>query len=72
MKDELENRMYQKKQRNLTFAKYEELVNKLHLDAEGHVIEPFVAIADRQDREERQRSYNENIAQDIEEECIIK
>lgn len=72
MKDELENRMSQKKQRNLTFGKYEALVNKLHLDAEGHVIEPFVAIADRQDREERQRSYNESIAQDIEEECLIK
>jgi hypothetical protein len=72
MKDELENRMYQRKQRNLTFAKYEELVNKLHLDAEGHVVEPFEAIADRHDRDERQSLYYESIAQDIEEECLIK
>jgi len=72
MRDELENRMYQRKQRFLTFAGYEELVNKLHLDAEGHVVEPFVALSERKDREERQRLHIEAIAQDLEEECLIK
>lgn len=72
MRDELEHRMYQRKQRFLTFAGYEELVNKLHLDAEGHVVEPFVALSDRQDREERQKLHIESIAQDLEEECLIK
>ena len=72
MRDELEHRMYQRKQRFLTFAGYEELVNKLHLDAEGHVVEPFVALSERQDREERQKLHNESIAQDLEEECLIK
>ena len=72
MRDELEHRMYQRKQRFLTFAGYEELVNKLHLDAEGHVVEPFVALSERQDREERQKLHTESIAQDLEEECLIK
>jgi len=72
MRDELEHRMYHRKQRFLTFAGYEELVNKLHLDAEGHVVEPFVALSERQDREERQRLHIESIAQDLEEECLIK
>lgn len=72
MKDELEHRMYQRKQRYMTFAKYEELVNKLHLDAEGHVVEPFALISERNDREEKQKLYVESIAQDLEEECLIK
>ena len=72
MRDELEHRMYQRKQRYLTFADYENLVNKLHLDAEGHVVEPFVALSERKDREERQRIHTEAIAQDLEEECLIR
>lgn len=72
MKDELENRMYQRKQKYMTFGNYEELVNKLHLDAEGTVVEPFVAISERHDREERQKMYYNTLAQDLEEECLIK
>jgi hypothetical protein len=72
MRDELENRMYNRRQRFLTFAGYEELVNKLHLDTEGHVVEPFVALSERHDREERQKLYVDSIAQDLEEECLIK
>jgi hypothetical protein len=72
MKDELENRMYRRRQKYMTFGNYEELVNKLHLDAEGHVVEPFVAISERHDREERQRMYYDTLAQDLEEECLIK
>jgi hypothetical protein len=72
MRDELENRMYHRKQRFLTFAGYEELVNKLHLDTEGHVVEPFVALSERHDREQRHQIYLQSIEQDLEEECLIK
>jgi hypothetical protein len=72
MRDELEHRMYDRKQRFLAFAGYEELVNKLHLDAEGHVVEPFVALSERKDRDARQKQHIESIAQDLEEECLIR
>jgi 2,3-bisphosphoglycerate-dependent phosphoglycerate mutase len=73
MRDELEHRMHNRKQRFLTFAGYEELVNKLHLDAEGHVVEPFVALSEREDRNERHRLYLEDGDKDLEEEqCLIR
>ena len=72
MKDELEERFFVRKQRHITFGTYERIVNKLHVDTEGHVVEPFVEIAERQDREERQRKYYENMAQDMEEEYATK
>jgi hypothetical protein len=72
MKDHLEDLMYNRKQKFLTFAKYESIVNQLHLDAEGHLVEPFVDLADRFAREERQRSWYESLALDLEEECLIK
>ena len=72
MKDELEDRFFKNKQRSITFGAYETIVNKLHVDAEGHVVEPFVEIAERHDREERQRLYNESMAQDIEDEYATK
>ena len=72
MKDELENRLFVKKQRHITFGTYERIVNRLHVDTEGHVVEPFVEIAERKDREERQRLYYESIAQDMEEELSRK
>jgi hypothetical protein len=72
MKDELEERCFVNKQRHITFGAYENIVNKLHVDTEGHVVEPFVEIAERHDREERQRIYNESMAQDMEEEYATK
>jgi hypothetical protein len=72
MKDELENRMYQRRQKYITFAAYDGLVNKLHLNAEGTVVEPFVALSDREDRDARQRKYYDSLAQELEEECLIK
>ena len=72
MKDELEGRMYQRKQKYITFAAYDGLVNKLHLNAEGTVVEPFVALSDREDRDARQRKYYDSLAQELEEECLIK
>ena len=44
----------------------------IHLDAEGHVVEPFMALDDEKDRDERQRVWYESIALDLEEECLIK
>ena len=57
MNEKMKIRMYQRKQRFLTFAGYEELVNKLHLDSAGHVVEPFVALSDT---EHRRRSARED------------
>ena len=68
MRNELEHRMYQRKQRFLTFAGYEELVNKLHLDSAGHVVEPFVALSERHHyrSEHEQQLYVEESAKDTE------
>ena len=72
MKDHLEDIMFQRKQRFLTMAAYDSIVDKVHLDAAGQVIEPFVAMDDKKDRDERQRVWSESIALDLEEECLIK
>lgn len=71
MKDHLEKLVY-RRQRLLTYQGFESIVKKLHLDTEGLVIEPFVALADQEDRDERQRIWYENLALDLEEECLIK
>jgi len=68
----LEDLMYTRKQKYITQNTYEELVDKIHLDTEGCVVEPFVDLADRQFREERQQLWYENLALDLEEECLIK
>jgi len=70
MKDHLERLLFQRKQRVLTMAGYLSIVNKLHLDAAGEVVQPFKALKDEQ--EERQRIWYENLALDLEEECLIK
>ena len=72
MRDHLEKLMVDRKQRFLTMAGYESIIKKLHLDAEGCLVEPFVSLKDRDDRNERQRRWNENLAMDLEEECLIK
>lgn len=46
--------------------------NKIHLDAEGQIVEPFIKLSDRHDREERQRAWYDTLALDLEEECLIK
>jgi hypothetical protein len=47
-------------------------INKVHLDSEGQVVEPFVNLAERQDREARQKVFYDQLAVDLEEECLIK
>jgi hypothetical protein len=72
MKDCLEELMYDRKQTFITKVTYNNLINKLHLDTEGKVVEPFTALADREDREERQRLWYQSLTLDLEEECLIK
>lgn len=68
----LEELMYERKQKFITQSTYESLIKKIHLDTEGCVVEPFVDLADRQNRDERQQIWYENLALDMEEECLIK
>ena len=72
MQSSLEDLMYVRKQKYITQHTYEELVDKIHLNTEGCVVEPFVDLADRQFREERQQLWYDNLALDLEEECLIK
>jgi len=72
MEDALEHLMYVRNQRFITQAKYEELVNQLHLDAKGTVVEPFVAVADQTDRAEREKAWYENLSIEMEEECSVR
>lgn len=72
MEDELEHLMHDRKQKYVTKTAYGKLIDKLHLDAEGKVVEPFVALADREDMEGRQREFRESMMLDLEEECLIK
>jgi hypothetical protein len=68
----LEELMYERKQKFITKCAYEGLIRKIHLDTEGCVVEPFVDLADRQNREVRQQQWYDNLALDMEEECLIK
>ena len=68
----LEELMYERKQKFITQCTYESLIQKIHLDTEGCVVEPFVDLADRQNRDQRQQIWYDNLALDMEEECLIK
>jgi 2,3-bisphosphoglycerate-dependent phosphoglycerate mutase len=72
MKKYLENLMLSRKQMYLTMEAYEGILNKLHLDAEGHVVEPFVSMSCDSVREQRSKEWDEMIMQDLEDECLIK
>lgn len=58
--------------RYLTKQGYNAVINKIHLDAEGAVVEPFVALTDREAREKRQRMWDAKLAVDLEEEALIR
>jgi hypothetical protein len=72
MQSYLEELMYERKQRYITQCTFESLVKKIHVDTEGCVVEPFLDLADRKHRDERQQMWYENLALDMEEECLIK
>lgn len=40
---------------------YEKILEKIHLHSTGQVVDPFVSLKDRADREERQRRWIENL-----------
>merc|ERR1719354_861804 len=68
MKSHLENLMWKRKQRYLTMEAFENILNKLHLDAEDHVVEPFENMADETSREKRAKDWYELHASELEEE----
>jgi 2,3-bisphosphoglycerate-dependent phosphoglycerate mutase len=72
MEDELEDLLHTERIHSLTKSKYASMIDKLHLDAEGKVVEPFVKLSEREDREERQRMFSDVLMMDLEEECLIK
>lgn len=72
MRKHLESLMWNRKQKFLTMEGFESILNKLHLDAEGTVVEPFVAMTDEAVREQRSKEWEEMMALDLEEECLIK
>eukprot|EP00553_Chaetoceros_curvisetus_P010891 CAMPEP_0204641270 /NCGR_PEP_ID=MMETSP0717-20131115/50727_1 /ASSEMBLY_ACC=CAM_ASM_000666 /TAXON_ID=230516 /ORGANISM="Chaetoceros curvisetus" /LENGTH=280 /DNA_ID=CAMNT_0051661913 /DNA_START=55 /DNA_END=897 /DNA_ORIENTATION=- len=72
MKEHLENLLMKRKQRYLTMEGFESILNKLHLDAEGHVVEPFLELSDKKTREQRSKEWEEMLVSDLEEECLIK
>jgi hypothetical protein len=72
MEDELEELMHKRRTKLLTVSKYERMIDKLHLDTEGQVVEPFIALSDQDDREKRLQQWYESIVVDLEEDCLIK
>lgn len=72
MKEHLEDLMLKRKQKYLTLESFEGILNKLHLDAEGHVVQPFCELSDKATRELRSKEWDEMLVSDLEEECLIK
>lgn len=65
MRDYLEKAMYERKQRYMTKRHYGKVIDQLHLDATGQVVEPFVLLSDRQSRAERERQFYETIEEEL-------
>jgi len=72
MEDELEQLLNHSKQRFITMRQYESMIERIHLDSEGKLVQPFVALNDRQSREERERLWFESLTSDLEEEALIR
>jgi hypothetical protein len=72
MKEQLEHLMHHRRQQFLTMDAFESILNKVHLDNEGKLVEPFQCLKDEEARRERQRQWHESLALDLEEECLIK
>ncbi|KAL7504953.1 hypothetical protein ACHAXN_002474 [Cyclotella atomus] len=60
-----------KNSRYIPLECYEKIVEKIHLDSAGEVVDPFVSLEDRQDREERQRRWIEGLSLDAESHSLI-
>lgn len=72
MESTLEELMHNRRQRFITAAAYENMIRKIHLDTEGSVVEPFVALTEQSERKERHRLWNESLAIEAEEKCLVK
>ena len=70
MRDNLESRMYERKQKYVTKRQFEKMIDQIHLDTEGHVVEPFVLLEEKENREERERLFYE-LTIELEEESIV-
>lgn len=64
--------LMRRQHRYMTRQGFEALIDKIHLDAEGHVVEPFIALNDGDARERRQRLWAERSADDLEQEALIR
>lgn len=73
-KDYLEDFMHNGNsgQRYITLQSYKWIVNQIHLEMEGKVIEPFVELNERRSQEERAKKWYSMHALDLEEEALIK
>ena len=73
-KDYLEDFMHNgnSRQRYITLQSYKWIVNQIHLEMEGKVIEPFVELNERRSQEERAKKWYSMHALDLEEEALIK
>jgi len=72
MKDYLEDLVWIRKQKFLTLKSFESILKKINLDSTGKVVEPFVSMTDNDSRTKRQQDWYDNLALDLEEECLIK
>ena len=57
--------------RYIPLACYEKIVEKIHMGSAGEVVDPFVSLEDRQDREERQRRWIEGLSLNVESHSLI-
>ena len=53
-----------KNYRYIPLKTYEKILEQIHLDSAGMVVDPFVSLEDRVDREERQRRWIESLNRD--------
>ena len=49
-----------KNYRYIPLVAYEKIVEEIHLGSEGQVVDPFVSLQDRHDREERHKRWMES------------
>jgi len=72
MREYLESALAIGKHPYIPMKAYEKIVDEIHLNSAGEVVDPFVSLEDRQDREERQKRWIESLSIDLEDECLIK
>lgn len=77
MKEYLESLLAFRKHRSnknlryIPLETYEKIVEQIHLDSAGEVVDPFVSLEDRQDREERQRRWIEGLSLNVDSHSLI-